>query len=270
MAVITLASTNGSPGVTTTALGLALNWPRDVLLADCDRLPSQTLQAGYLCGVDLAGRGLGQLARAHREGRSLPEELWLQTVELSSGSGHERHLLPGFTHPGAPGIFAPIWGQLCDALDGLGESGRDVVVDAGRIGNEGLPTQLVDSSDLLLVCVRSSLRALAGLRLHLPTLQNQLAQSAATAELALLVVGASRPYSSGEITRQFGVPVVHDLAWEPRQAAVLSDGDAPARSWGGGALNRSYRACASAVDERVRRRREVVSGERSVAEWAAR
>ena len=34
MAVITLTSATGAPGVTTAALGLALTWPRDVLLVD--------------------------------------------------------------------------------------------------------------------------------------------------------------------------------------------------------------------------------------------
>ena len=43
MAVLVLCSPVGSPGATTTALGLALGWPRDVLLADCDRDPSQAV-----------------------------------------------------------------------------------------------------------------------------------------------------------------------------------------------------------------------------------
>ena len=36
MAVIVLAGPGGSPGVTTTALALALTWPRGVVLAECD------------------------------------------------------------------------------------------------------------------------------------------------------------------------------------------------------------------------------------------
>ena len=36
MAIIVLTSAGGSPGVTSTALGLSLTWPRPVLLADCD------------------------------------------------------------------------------------------------------------------------------------------------------------------------------------------------------------------------------------------
>lgn len=75
MAVIVLTSATGSPGVTTTALGLALTWPRHVLLADCDREPGQAVQAGYLRGMDHGGRGLMTLAHLHREGTLLAPEL---------------------------------------------------------------------------------------------------------------------------------------------------------------------------------------------------
>ena len=36
MAIITLCSASGSPGVTTTALGLALSWTRPVILVEAD------------------------------------------------------------------------------------------------------------------------------------------------------------------------------------------------------------------------------------------
>jgi len=36
MALIALASATGAPGVSTTALGLALNWPRPVVLVEAD------------------------------------------------------------------------------------------------------------------------------------------------------------------------------------------------------------------------------------------
>ena len=36
MAVVVLASAGHAPGVTTTALGLALTWPRSALLVDAD------------------------------------------------------------------------------------------------------------------------------------------------------------------------------------------------------------------------------------------
>lgn len=269
MGIILVTGAAGSPGVTTTALGLALHWPRDVLLADCDRNPAQSLQAGYLLGLDLGGRGLAGLARAHREQRPLAEELRLQTVAFQDGSEHERELLPGFAHPAAPSLFVPVWQPLADAFAVQADSGRDVLVDAGRITGQGLPAALVAAADLVVVCVRSSLRSLAALRLHLPTLQQQLDESRGRAELGLVVVGPGRPYSGAEIARQFASPVLHELAWDPRQAEVLSDGAAPPRGWSGGQLNRSLRACASSLDERIRRRREVVAGSLSSSEWVS-
>jgi len=47
MAVIVLASASGSPGVSTTALGLTLNWHRPVLLVDADPTGSSSVFAGY-------------------------------------------------------------------------------------------------------------------------------------------------------------------------------------------------------------------------------
>lgn len=270
MAVITLTSATGAPGVTTTALGLALTWPRDVLLADCDRDPSQAIPVGWLRGTDLGGRGLGQLASVHREHRRLSEEVWLQTVGLGEAGERERRFLPGFTHPAAVALFSPIWQELVDSFTALASGGTDVVVDAGRAGREGLPAPLVAGSDMLLVCVRSSLRALAGLRLHLPHLQAQVEALGAPCELGLLVVGPNDPYGSSEIEKQFGVPVVHSLTWDPKQARVFSDGALPPRSLAGGALPRSYKACASRLAEAVQRRDEVVAGTRAPVEWGAR
>ncbi|MGO4957610.1 hypothetical protein ACTQ49_10130 [Luteococcus sp. Sow4_B9] len=303
MAVITLTSATGSPGVTTTALGLALHWTRDVVLADCDRDPAQSLQAGWLQGVDLAGRGLASLAGAHREHRSLAEELWLQTVPLvpaatvpaatvsavtlpdrsagtpaGQGAGDaasgtaQRNFLPGFTHPGAVRLFQPVWQEFLDVCRGLDATGTDVLLDAGRIGCDGLPPAMVAASDLVLVCVQSSLRGLAGLQLHLPTIQAQVESPGMSAAIEIVLVGPGRPYGAGEVSRQFGIPVVHSIAWDPRQAAVLSDGEqlgVLARSRGLGALARSYRAVGSRLAQTVRRRSDIVAGTRSSGDWSA-
>ena len=51
MAVIALASASGSPGVTTTALGLAMLWPRPVLLVEADPTGGSGLLAGYFRGT---------------------------------------------------------------------------------------------------------------------------------------------------------------------------------------------------------------------------
>ena len=128
MAVLVLCSATGSPGVTTTALGLALGWPRDVLLADCDRDPSQAVQAGYLRGMDHGGRGLMALAQVHREGAALATEVWRQALPLTSGEDTRRRFLPGFASAGASRLFEHVWGALGEAFESLDEGGTDVLV----------------------------------------------------------------------------------------------------------------------------------------------
>jgi hypothetical protein len=68
VAILLLTSTGGSPGVTTLAVGLALTWPRPILLVDCDPGAHQAILAGYLAGRSSNGKGL--LAR--RRGPSRP------------------------------------------------------------------------------------------------------------------------------------------------------------------------------------------------------
>lgn len=260
MAIIACASVVGSPGVTTTALGLALTWDRDVLLVDADRDPSQAIQAGYLRGADLGGRGLAGLARAHRERRPLHDELTRQSVPLTSDEGVTRRFLPGFAHPGAASVFGQVWPDLAHALSGLGAAGTDVIVDAGRIGRDGLPTPLLIEADAVLVCVRSSLRSLAALRLHLPGLVDQLESLPGHAELGLVVIGESQPYSASEIAKAFGVTVAFTLPHEPGQASVLSDGAVETRRFGEGSLLRSLRAAASGTRAGVTARARLIGG----------
>ena len=62
MAVIALASASGSPGVTTTALAMALLWPRPVLLVEADPTGGSGLLAGYFRGTREYGAGLIELA----------------------------------------------------------------------------------------------------------------------------------------------------------------------------------------------------------------
>ncbi len=287
MAIVLLTCATGSPGVTTSALALTLCWPRDVLLVDSDRDVSQTVQAGWLGARPLATRGLVELAQAHREMRPVAPLLWDRTVSLlddapagSAGVPDQamgrfdatgqpiadqrpgapavaesrpvaRQFLPGFSHPGSVAVFDPVWPEVAEALAGLAGSGVDVIVDAGRVGHQGLPSALLGAADVVLMVVRSSLRSLAAARLHLPPLRERTAALAPAAKLGLLVVGPSRPYSDGDVEAQFGVPVVADMAWQPEEAAVLSEGGDEPRRFRERSFMRSASAAASAVSARV-------------------
>lgn len=267
MSLLVCCSVTGAPGVTTTALGLALAWPGDVLLCDADRDPGQVVESGYLRGIDPGGRGLMALATAHRERRSLPDELVSQVLTLQQHPVWTRQFLPGFAHPGASRVFDPVWPDLLAEFERLSASGTDVIVDAGRVGRDGLPPALTGAADLVLVVVRSSLRSLAAVRLHLPGVTDQVA-SAGSGEVALAVVGPGRPYKEAEISGQFRVPVAMTVAFDPRSAGVLSDGDPEPRRFAESALMRSLREASTQVSGRLRRVDSVISGG-SAGEWAA-
>ncbi len=258
MGLLVLAAAAGAPGVTTTAVGLSLVWPRDVLLVDADRDPSQAVLAGFLQGSDGRGRGLVELARAHREGRPLEREVLHHTIALAEDGNRRRLFLPGFTRPGTALLFSRVWGDLARALQALDSAGLDVVVDAGRIGADGLPRELVSAADAVAVVTRTSLRALAATRLYLPDLQE--AVSLSRGQLGLLLVGEGRPYSAGEISAQFGLPVWSVLGDDPVVAAVLSDGASHPRRFGQSGYARSLRQGAGTLAGLVSRSRQLVQG----------
>jgi hypothetical protein len=230
MALIVLCSAHGSPGVTTTALAAALTWPRDVVLVDADRDPSQAVLAGFLQGTNAAGAGLPALAQANRDGADMMRELDRQGLPLTDAREGEpsRRFVPGFLHPGSAALFDSVWLPLAEALQDLGRLDMDALVDAGRIGRDGLPRPLVALADRVLVVTRSTLPALAAVALNLPSLSAQHARTAGFGQVGLVIVGPGMPYSAHEIAAQFATPVVASLPWAPKDAAVLADG-VPAR-----------------------------------------
>lgn len=257
MAVIVCTGGPGSPGITTTALGLALTWSRDVLLADCDRHPSQAIQAGFLRGLDHGGRGLAGVARLHRENRPIVPELIHHTLPLTDQEQVRRRFLPGFSVPAAVRLFDVVWPELCDAFAALEEQGVDVIVDAGALGRDGLPAPLLARADAVCFHTRTSLRALAAARLHLPTLAEQLGSLPVDKPLGLVLVGPGRPYSTSEISSQFGLPCWAEVEWNPQLAAVLSDGEPEPRRYFSRSLPNQYRATGMQLQARIASARQV-------------
>lgn len=241
MAVIVLTSAGASPGVTTTALGLSLTWSRPVLLADCDRHPSQAVLSGYLRGLSAGGRGLGGLMQEYRsQTGDGTQQLLGQTVPLDDDPVQPRRFLPGFTNAGSAVLFEHYWPRLTAQLDDLPQT--DVLVDVGRLDADGPPAALAERASQVLVLSRANLPAVATLRLFLPDLISSL--DGAT-RLGLVVVGGGRPYSAAEISDSLGIRLVADLPWDPATAAVLSEGEPPPRRLRERPLWRGYQALSS-------------------------
>jgi len=224
MAVFTLTCASGAPGVTTTALGLALAWPRDVVLVDADRTASQSVLAGYLSDVPTGGRGLTSLTQLWRDGLDLASDLPKHMVALPDANtlAPRRWFVPGFARPGSSGLFEPVWPELMDTLAGLDLSGIDVILDAGRWGAQGLPAAVIANTRWLGVVTRSTLRALATLRLYLPDV-TATTDAVPSIIAGLVVVGPGAPYSTHEIADHFKW-TADELPWQPEDAAHLSDG----------------------------------------------
>lgn len=235
MALVTLVSASGSPGVTTTGLGLALCWPRPVVLVEADPSGSSALAAGYFRGqVDHAG--LVDLAMAHRSGllaetlprivRPVPET----PVSILFGSR---------SHEQATGL-ARLWDPLLRALREVAADGQDVIVDAGRLGLASWPRPLVAHSDLTLLVTRSTLPALVGARSWAESLAQDVLPGH---DVKLLLVGEGQPYRSGEVAKTLGLGVAGTVGWDPDRASVYSRGsDKPAPRFGGAkAAGRSFR-----------------------------
>ena len=205
MAILLLAATGGSPGVTTLAVGLALTWPRPILLADCDPGAHQAILAGYLAGRSAGGKGLLRVAEAHRDRRPLREAILDQTLPLSAEEESRRLFLPGFTKPGSAMHFGGVWEDLAEAFDRLGEVDIDVIIDCGRLGPAGPPAALLERNAVTAVVVTSTLRSIMSARVHLPTLRDHpRLTSSDHAHLGLIVVGEGQPYRRGEIAKALG------------------------------------------------------------------
>ena len=162
MAVIALTSARGAPGVTTTALGLALTWPRPVVLVEADIAGSSSILAGYMRGSLRHDRGLVDLAVAVRN-----NEL-ASTVTRSMFSLSDRaQLIPGLQSPTQVATLTDLWSPLASVLAGMERAGTDVIIDAGRLGAAGYPAPLLRTADAVLLATRTNIPRLP---LHEPAL----------------------------------------------------------------------------------------------------
>lgn len=243
MAVIALASASGAPGVTTTAVGLALLWPRPVLLIEADPSGSSAILAGYFRGAREYDGGLIELAYSPTEvAESLPSVV--RPIQGSNAS-----LVAGIRTPAQAGALRDMWGPLADALAALEEAGQDVIVDAGRLGMVGSPEPVLASADVTVLVTRSSLPSLAAAKSR----SELMGKAHAWHCPATVLVGEGQPYRAHEVSRVLGLPVLSTVADDVTAAAVFAHGETPRRGFDGGALVRTLRATISSLQAQVAR-----------------
>jgi hypothetical protein len=245
MAVICLISASGSPGVTTTAVGLAFCWPRPVLLVEADPTGGSGILAGFLKGTTSYDAGLLELALSPLGVADALRDVvrpLSPTVSLVAGTR---------THAQAPAL-RDVWEPLATALAELEANGQDVIVDAGRLGLAGSPQPLLDSADLTLLMTRATLPSISAARSWA-----EAARQPATGwpHPGLLLVAEGRPYRDSEVSKVLGMPVVADLPDDPESAAVYHRGATPPRHFETGPYVRGLQAAAQAIQAQVARGR---------------
>lgn len=254
MAVIALASASGSPGVTTTALGLALLWPRPVLLVEADPTGGSGLLAGYFRGTREYEAGLIELALTansiHDGLAEIAQRIEGTTVSFVAGTR---------SHTQAPAL-RELWQPLAEDLADLESTGQDVIVDAGRLGLHGSPEPLLTNADLTLLVTRTTLPALSAVRSWADSIQRGTFD---WQQAGVAVVGDGQPYKASEVGRVLGLPVVATLPDEPDAAAVFSRGAQPSKRFETGPLVRGLQAGIASIHSTVSTRRsELLEGVR--------
>ncbi|MDR1386754.1 MAG: hypothetical protein LBJ44_04025 [Propionibacteriaceae bacterium] len=256
MALILLASASGSPGVTTCAVGLALAWPRPVVLLEADPTGGSSVLAGYFQGWTQPNDAMVELvmaSRANRLGEALP-----QLLEPLPGSTAARLLSGPRSHAQARSLM-DIWEPLAFELKALDRGGQDVIVDAGRLGLTSWPTSLPRMADLSLLLLRADLPSLAAARQWAETWRSYGQAADSGQGHGLVLVGPNRPYGPNEITKVLGLPVLEKLSWDPPAAAVFSRGDRPGRRHRRRPLARDLGRLAEAIGRRLAESKDILT-----------
>lgn len=231
MAVYAFTSAAGAPGVTTVALGLALEWPGEVLLIDADPVGGSAILAGYFGGTVAHPGTLVELWSAHRQGNldTAMRELPLRLSETAS-------LIPGPAGAVQAGGLIDLWPALATQARILSTLGVDVLIDLGRLGHAHFATPMARAADELLLVLRSDLPSVA-------------AASAALLPVDVpvrgVLVGPNRPYTATAVGSVIKRDVTISLPWLPEEAAVLSHGAAELKR--GGKLRRGLRQAAEGL-----------------------
>lgn len=249
MPVIAIGSAKGSPGVTTTALGLALLHEGPVLLVEADPAGGSSILAGYLRGTVAHDRSLLDVALGHELGEPVADTVARACVPLPGAVGDAR-LLPAVQRSQNAASLPGVWSVLAEHLRSLSSDGVSVIVDLGRFGAEHGGDPLARSADLLVLALRPTLVHVAAARSRLPLLRNDLDRNGLGQErIRNLVIGPGHTYSTREVTSALDIPDLPPVALDARAAAVLSDGAAPGR--GRSALTGSLQALQQGIAGQV-------------------
>lgn len=229
MALIGLASAKGSPGVTTTATGLAAFWPTPCLLLEAD-LSGGSLAPGWFAGSLRRDRSLSQVAFSKARDPKASLTVTDNLVPLSAETP-EKQVLLGFASAAQSTAMEPYWGDLAVALTDTGAT-RDVIIDFGRLhmprdARERLLRQL----DVLLLLTSTDLPMAAATIDLAQHLRQGLGSSGRLTPLALMTIGPARRMRTKTLEERAGIPHLVRLPDDPVRAEPITYGSEKPRRY---------------------------------------
>lgn len=263
MSVILLGSLGQSPGVSTIATGLALTWPRPVILVEADISKPSSVLPGLLKGEVTATSGLNTLVEL--TGLRGPSQLtvatmWPALIKLPSTNPQEpeRFLLHGFSNPVAGRGATNLWGELASALNELHEGGVDAIVDFGRWNGIGDRPALLRRADLAVWATRNTLPGIAATAASLPQVTVERASGGRATDQAILECEApSGAFPTGEIRKYLQADVLGSIPFSPRAADMYSVGSA-SRSAASRHFERALKSVGTAMARTAEQARNVL------------
>jgi len=226
-----LVSGGGAPGVTTTAVALALAWPGPAIVAECDPSGGDIL-AGLLAGRVPAKRGMTEHAIA-AGGNEAAAAAGLRSMLVPLDEDRTRMVLPGLTDPRQAAGLAPSWPSVAATL---AAQPADVIADCGRLdAGPGHPQAVLAAARTVALVLRPTLRQVWSARPRVDMLRHL---AGGSDRLALLLTGPGT-HSVREVAHALGLPVAAVLPDDARSAALLSDGLGTHRQLMSGALLRA-------------------------------
>lgn len=238
MTIAILTSASGSPGVTTTALGLTLHWPDSCLLVDADH--QQAVLLGYLKGEVVTPNGLLRLIDAARISPDLLDGISRQWIELPGDdpAGLRRRLLPGLVSAQTSDALFKTWPAISNTLRDLSDTGIDSIVDVGRLDWRGVHPALLEVATHVLLVTAPTLRAAGAATWAAQRLREQAGNTGNAGKLGVVLVRPpvltpaaltntgreARGWSDREFAGWFEIPVRGHVLHDPANARVLSDG----------------------------------------------
>lgn len=254
MALISFASVSGSPGITSTLVGLTRTWPRPVILVEADIAKASSILPGYLRGQVDHSRGLTPISILSQRGQLTPRAIQDQAVPL----GDNKRLLPGLSNlTAAAAAGRTFWNSLGENLAAYSGQGADVLVDLGRLGIRDDRDTLLQLADLVVLVARPTLPDIAAIRDRVDGVRQVLTQVGREKWLGLLLIDSpDGPYRDSEIAKALGVPVIARIAHDPRSAAVDSVGAEATSKTTKSARSRDLTLLPNVLEQTIRQHRD--------------